>query len=111
MIFLCFGMNEAFKRSRVACRNLRKDLNGIHQNLQREPIQWSLGSCAGARLPIAHEELGVNFPNPQGEHNKKIWNCMPKPCGKQLLQKVVFHRPFYAFPCQNEAKGQQKLIH
>lgn len=70
MIFLCFGMNEAFKGP-AGLPQFEKDLHAFIQNLQKNPYNGHLAPVLVLVSPIAHEALGANFPNP-ALHNKNL---------------------------------------
>lgn len=107
MIFLCFGMNEAFKGP-AGLPQFEKDLNAFIQNLQKN--QYNARSAPALVLvsPIAHEELGVNFPNP-AEHNKNLelyTKVMQKTASATGLFFIDLFTPSLA---KMRQKGQEKL--
>lgn len=70
VIFLCFGMNEAFQ-GEAGLPQFEKDLNAFIQNLLAHQYN---GRCAPTLVlvsPITHEDLGGQLPNPDG-HNRSL---------------------------------------
>jgi glucose/arabinose dehydrogenase/azurin len=70
IIFLCFGMNEAFK-GRAGLPQFQKDLETFTKNLLSNNYNGSSAPQLILVSPIAHENLGGYFPNPD-EHNQNL---------------------------------------
>ncbi|ACT91918.1 PVC-type heme-binding CxxCH protein [Dyadobacter fermentans] len=70
IIFLCFGMNEAFKGA-AGLPQFEKDLRAFIQNLQNNRYNGMSAPTLVLVSPIAHEALGGHFPNP-AEHNRDL---------------------------------------
>ncbi|MCE6988019.1 PVC-type heme-binding CxxCH protein [Dyadobacter sp. CY323] len=70
IVFLCFGMNEAFKGP-AGLPQFEKDLNAFIQNLQSNKYNGKAAPKLVLVSPIAHENLGTHFPNP-AEHTKNL---------------------------------------
>jgi glucose/arabinose dehydrogenase/azurin len=70
IIFLCFGMNEAFKGA-AGIPQFEKDLQTFIQNLQSNQYNGRSAPTLVLVSPIAHENLGGHFPDP-AEHNKNL---------------------------------------
>jgi glucose/arabinose dehydrogenase/azurin len=70
IIFLCFGMNEAFKGA-AGIPQFEKDLQTFIQNLQSNQYNGRSAPTLVLVSPIAHENLGGHFPDPT-EHNKNL---------------------------------------
>lgn len=106
MIFLCFGMNEAFKGP-AGLPKFEKDLNTFIQNLQKNQYNGRSAPALVLVSPIAHEELGVNFPNP-AEHNKNLdlySKAMQKAAAAKGIYFVDLFTPSFS---KNEAKRAGK---
>ncbi|KAA0988847.1 PVC-type heme-binding CxxCH protein [Dyadobacter aurulentus] len=107
MIFLCFGMNEAFKGP-AGLPQFEKDLNAFIQNLQKNQYNGRSAPALVLVSPIAHEALGVNFPNP-AEHNKNLelyTKAMQKTASAKGLYFIDLFAPSLAKMKQN---AQPKL--
>lgn len=107
MIFLCFGMNEAFKGP-AGLLQFEKDLNAFIQNLQKNRYNGRSAPALVLVSPIAHEELGVNFPNP-AEHNRNLelyTKTMQKTASAKGLYFIDLFTPSFA---KMKQKGQEKL--
>ncbi|SKC15789.1 PVC-type heme-binding CxxCH protein [Dyadobacter psychrophilus] len=107
MIFLCFGMNEAFKGP-AGLPQFEKDLNTFIQNLQKNQYNGRSAPSLVLVSPIAHEELGVNFPNP-AEHNKNLdlySKAMQKAAAAKAIYFIDLFTPSLA---KMKQKGQEKL--
>ncbi|RRB07255.1 PVC-type heme-binding CxxCH protein [Larkinella rosea] len=70
LIFLCFGMNEAF-RGPAGIAQFEKDLNAFIANLQDHVYNGRTAPVLVLVSPIAHENLGGSLPNPT-EHNRNL---------------------------------------
>ncbi|CAG5018189.1 hypothetical protein DYBT9275_05951 [Dyadobacter sp. CECT 9275] len=70
IIFLCFGMNEAFK-GREGLPQFQKDLNTFIENLLNNRYNGHSIPKLVLVSPVAHERLGGYFPDP-AEHNKNL---------------------------------------
>lgn len=107
VIFLCFGMNEAFKGP-AGLPRFEKDLNTFIENLQRNQYNGRSAPALVLVSPIAHEELGVNFPNP-AEHNKNL-DLYSKAMQKTAATKgIYFIDLFSPSLAKMNQKGQEKL--
>lgn len=107
IILLCFGMNEAFKGP-AGLPQFEKDLNAFIQNLQKNQYNGRSAPTLVLVSPIAHEELGVNFPNP-AEHNKNLQlytKAMQQTASAKALSFVDLFTPSLA---KMNQKGQEKL--
>lgn len=107
MIFLCFGMNEAFKGP-AGLPQFEKDLDAFIQNLQKNRYNGRSAPALVLVSPIAHEALGVNFPNP-AEHNKNLelyTKIMQKTASAKGLYFINLFTPSSA---KMKQKGQEKL--
>jgi glucose/arabinose dehydrogenase/azurin len=107
MIFLCFGMNEAFQGP-AGLPKFEKDLNAFIQNLQRNPYNGHLAPVLVLVSPIAHEEIGANFPNP-ATHNKNLelyTKAMQKTAATKGLFFIDLFTPSLA---EMKQKGATKL--
>jgi glucose/arabinose dehydrogenase/azurin len=107
IIFLCFGMNEAFKGP-AGLPQFEKDLNAFIQNLQKNQYNGRSAPSLVLVSPIAHEALGVNFPDP-AEHNKNLelyTKTMHKTAASKGLFFIDLFTPSLAAMKQ---KGQEKL--
>ncbi|MCF0074385.1 GDSL-type esterase/lipase family protein [Dyadobacter sp. CY261] len=70
IIFLCFGMNEAFK-GETGLPAFRRSLETFIQNLQNHRYNGRKAPEVVLVSPIAHEKLGGHFPDPTG-HNRNL---------------------------------------
>lgn len=70
IIFLCFGMNEAFKGPK-GLPQFEKDLTIFVKALQSKKYNGTAAPQLVLVSPIAHEELGGHFPKPN-EHNRNL---------------------------------------
>nr|WP_295924501.1 PVC-type heme-binding CxxCH protein [uncultured Dyadobacter sp.] len=108
MILLCFGMNEAFKGP-AGLPQFEKDLHVFIQNLQSNHYNGHAAPALVLVSPIAHEELGVNFPNP-AEQNKNLelyTKAMQKAASAKGLYFIDLFTPSLA---KMKQKGQKLTI-
>lgn len=70
IIFLCFGMNEAFK-GKAGLPQFQKDLEVFTNNLRSNKYNGTSAPQLVLVSPIAHEDLGGYFPKPD-EHNQNL---------------------------------------
>lgn len=70
VIFLCFGMNEAFKGA-AGLQKFEKDLVVFIQNLQENQFNGRSVPKLVLVSPISHEKLGQYYPDPT-DHNKNL---------------------------------------
>ena len=70
VIFLCFGLNEAF-RGRAGLPKFEKDLKAFIANLQAHRYNGRSAPVLVLVSPIAHERLGGHLPDP-AEHNTNL---------------------------------------
>lgn len=107
MILLCFGMNEAFKGP-AGLPQFEKDLHVFIQNLQSNHYNGASAPALVLVSPIAHEELGGNYPDPAA-HNKNLelyTKSMQKAASAKGLYFIDLFTPSMA---RMKQKGQQKL--
>lgn len=97
IIFLCFGMNEAFKGP-AGVPQFEKDLQKFIQNLLDHQYNGRSSPTLVLVSPIAHENLGVPFPS-VGEHNKNLelyTQVMQKTAASQNLYFIDLFKPSLA---------------
>lgn len=70
VIFLCFGLNEAFKGP-AGLPQFEKDLNAFIANLRANRYNGRQAPALVLVSPIAHENLGGHLPNP-AVHNTNL---------------------------------------
>ena len=70
IIFVCFGLNEAFK-GRDSLDNFKRDLQGFLAHLQQQQYNGKGAPQVILVSPIAHEKLGGLLPDP-ADHNKNL---------------------------------------
>ena len=70
ILFLCFGMNEAFKGA-AALRQFEQELGAFIANLQRNRYNGRTAPVLVLVSPIAHEEAGPHLPDP-ADHNRSL---------------------------------------
>ena len=70
VIFLCFGLNEAFKGP-TGLPQFENDLNRFIANLRANHYNGRSAPVLVLVSPIAHERLGGHLPDP-GEHNANL---------------------------------------
>ncbi|CAG5067301.1 hypothetical protein DYBT9623_00021 [Dyadobacter sp. CECT 9623] len=107
VIFLCFGMNEAFKGP-AGIPQFEKDLNAFIQNLQNNKYNGKAAPKLVLVSPIAHENLGTHFPDP-AEHNKNLQlytQSMKKAAAAKNLSFIDLYTPSLA---RMQAKNQPKI--
>ncbi|RAJ93138.1 putative membrane-bound dehydrogenase-like protein [Larkinella arboricola] len=107
MIFLCFGMNEAFKGP-AGLPQFEKDLDVFIQNLRNNKYNGRSAPVLVLVSPIAHEDLGGNYPNPD-EHNKNLalyTRAMQKAAAAKGLYFIDLFAPSLA---KMKQKGGEKL--
>jgi glucose/arabinose dehydrogenase/lysophospholipase L1-like esterase/azurin len=87
IIFLYFGMNEAFKGA-AGIPQFEKDLNTFIQNLLSNKYNGKTAPRLVLVSPIAHEKLGGHYPDPS-EHNRNL------ALYSQSMRKVASTRGLY----------------
>ena len=70
ILFLCFGMNEAFKGA-AGLRQFEQELGAFIANLQRNRYNGRTAPVLVLVSPIAHEEAGLHLPDP-ADHNRSL---------------------------------------
>ncbi|TDE14658.1 PVC-type heme-binding CxxCH protein [Dyadobacter psychrotolerans] len=70
IIFLCFGMDEAFKGN-SGLAQFEKDFSAFIKNLQSNRYNGTSAPELVVVSPIAHENLGGHYPDP-AEHNQNL---------------------------------------
>ncbi|MCE7042164.1 PVC-type heme-binding CxxCH protein [Dyadobacter sp. CY312] len=94
IIFLCFGMNEAFKGEK-GLPQFEKELNVFIKALQSKKYNGKSAPVLVLVSPIAHEKLGGHFPNPD-EHNRNLeryTETMRKTAVQQGLSFIDLYAP------------------
>jgi glucose/arabinose dehydrogenase/azurin len=107
VIFLCFGMNEAF-RGEAGLAQFEKDLRAFVQNLKNNKYNGKAAPTLVLVSPIAHENLGAHFPDP-AEHNKNLLlytKSLRKTAGEQNLLFIDLYTPSLA---RMQEKGKAKI--
>ncbi|WP_353718955.1 PVC-type heme-binding CxxCH protein [Dyadobacter sp. 676] len=107
IIFLCFGMNEAFKGV-AGLPQFEKDLDVFIQNLQKHRYNGRSAPTLVLVSPIAHEEMGEHFPDP-AEHNKNLelyTRAMQKTASEKGLYFIDLFTPSLT---KMKQKGQPRL--
>ncbi|GAB3281699.1 hypothetical protein GCM10027347_57440 [Larkinella harenae] len=107
LIFLCFGMNEAFKGP-AGLPQFEKDLQRFIQNLQGNQYNGRSAPVLVLVSPIAQEDLGGNYPNPD-EHNKNLelyTRTMQKAASAKGLYFIDLFTPSRV---QMKQKGTERL--
>ncbi|MFC5409990.1 PVC-type heme-binding CxxCH protein [Larkinella bovis] len=107
IIFLCFGMNEAFKGP-AGLPQFEKDLRVFIQNLQDNQYNGRSAPVLVLVSPIAHENLGGHYPNPD-EHNKNLalyTQTMQKTAADKGLYFIDLFAPSLA---KMKQQGSKKL--
>ncbi|MDR6806892.1 glucose/arabinose dehydrogenase/azurin [Dyadobacter sp. BE34] len=102
IIFLCFGMNEAFKGP-AGLPQFEKDLGIFIQNLQKNHYNGSSTPALVLVSPIAHEAMGEHFPNP-AEHNRNLalyTKAMQKAASAKGLYFIDLYTPSLALMQHN----------
>jgi glucose/arabinose dehydrogenase/azurin len=98
IIFLCFGMNEAFKGEK-GLPQFEKDLNIFIKALQGKKYNGKSAPVLVLVSPIAHEALGGHFPTPD-EHNRNLeryTETMRKTAVQQGLSFIDLYAPSKAY--------------
>ncbi|TLV02722.1 PVC-type heme-binding CxxCH protein [Dyadobacter luticola] len=107
IIFLCFGMNEAFKGA-AGLPEFEKDLNVFIKNLLSNQYNGRSAPTLILVSPIAHENLSEHYPDP-AEHNKNLalyTKAMQKAASVQKLYFIDLFTPSLA---KMQAKNQTPL--
>ncbi|QRR01344.1 PVC-type heme-binding CxxCH protein [Dyadobacter sandarakinus] len=107
IIFLCFGMNEAFKGP-AGLPQFEKDLQIFIENLQRNQYNNRSAPVLVLVSPIAHEESGGHFPDP-ATHNKDLalyTRAMQKAASGKGLYFIDLFTPSLT---RMRQKGREKL--
>ena len=97
IIFLCFGMNEAFKGP-AGLPQFEKDLNVFIKNLEQNKFNGRTAPKLVLVSPIAHENLGTYFPDPS-DHNKNLdlyTKAMQKTAREKGIHFIDLFTPSFA---------------
>jgi glucose/arabinose dehydrogenase/azurin len=106
IIFLCFGMNEAFKGP-AGLPQFEKDLNVFIKNLEQNKFNGRAAPKLVLVSPIAHENLGTYFPDPS-EHNKNL-ELYTKAMQKTAREKGIHFIDLFA-PSFARVKAKEKPV-
>lgn len=107
IIFLCFGMNEAFK-GKEGLPQFKTDLENFIKNLHSNQYNGRSAPQLVLVSPIAHEDLGGYFPKPE-EHNQNL--ALYTEAMKQMAaaKGILFVDLFSPFAARMKAKIREPI--
>ena len=112
MLFLCFGMNEAFKGA-AGLGQFEQDLGAFVANLQRNRYNGRTAPLLVLVSPIAHEQAGPHLPDPT-DHNLNLAlyaNAMRQMATANGLYFIDLFTPSLAYMQQKNAPITINGIH
>jgi len=107
IIFLCFGMNEAFK-GKEGLPQFKTDLENFIKNLQSNQFNERSAPQLILVSPIAHEDLGGYFPKPE-EHNQNLSLYTEAMRQMAVAKKILFIDLFTPSVARMKTKTQDPI--